>query len=192
MAKNKQKENKNKLNINIPKANNEIPLHGSVSVRVVYKENPNEHGENDFVRIMPMYEAKRIAREMELDLVEVSPDANPPVVKICDLSKLIYELKKQAKAKSKNNSHTELKEISLSVTISQHDLEIKAKKAKEFIADGHKVKVVLLLRGRELARREENKKSLYTFIMLMDDTAVLESLPKDEGNRAIVIMKPKK
>ena len=191
MAKNK-KENKSKLNINIPKANDDIALHGSVSVRVVYKENPNEHSENDFVKIMSMYEAKKIAREMELDLVEVSPDANPPVVKVCDLSKLVYELKKQAKAKNKNNSHNELKEISLSATISQHDLEIKAKKTKEFITEGHKVKVTLLLRGRELARREENKKSLYTFIMLMEDTAVPESLPKDEGNRAIVIMKPKK
>ena len=118
------------------------------------------------------------------------PAPNRPVLRICDYSKYLYELKKQAKQQSKHNN--EVKEISLSVNISRHDLETKANKAKEFIDKGYKVKVNLLMRSRELQRREESKRSILEFILLLEDIAVPESMPKDEGNRCIVYLKKKK
>lgn len=179
-----QKNNKNVKNkINEPRINNE--LYGNYDVRVVYTD---DNGNNQSI-VTNLKEAKRMAYEKELDLIEINPTSRPPVMKIADYSKYLYELKKHAKAQNKNK--VELKEISLSVSITKHDLEIKAKKAKEFIAKGDKVKVTLMMRRREAERREESKRSILEFILLMDDVAVPEALPKDEGNKCIVILKRK-
>ena len=113
----------------------------------------------------------------------------PPIVKLYDYSKYLFDLKKASKNKTKNNNVC--KEIQLSVSISQHDLEIKANKAKDFIKDGNKVKVVLTMRGRELGRRDYSKECFNKFIELMSDVAVCESTPRDEGNKVIVILKKK-
>jgi len=179
MAKNKNKNN----GIKEPRVNDE--LKGDYSVRLIYT---NENGEN-VNEICPLWKAKNKARALELDLIEISPTAQPPVLKIGDYSKHLYELKKQAKAKKQNR--TELKEIPLSVNISTHDLEIKAKKAREFIEKGDKVKVTLMMKRREMERREMSKKPLLEFIVMLNDVAVPESMPKDEGNKSIVILKRK-
>ena len=160
-------------------------MYGNYSVRVVYT---NDDGET-VNKVCELREAKNLANRMELDLIEINPKSNPPVLKIADYSKYLYELKKQAKARTQNK--TELKEISLSVNISMHDLEIKANKAKEFISKGDKVKVTLMMKKRELVRREENKKSILQFILLLSDVATPESMPKDEGNKTTVILKKK-
>ena len=139
---------------------------------------------------MSLWEARRLAESMCLDLVEVNPSANPPVVRICDYSKYLYTLKKAEKNKNKNT--TKLKEISITPNISEHDMQTKAKKVVEFIEDGDKVKVSLFLKGREVDRRDKLKKSLYVFIEMVEDVAIPESLPKDEGHRSIVILKAKK
>jgi translation initiation factor IF-3 len=185
MAKNKQNQ---KPQINEPRVNDEIK--GTPTIRVVYKKSPNENSDEDFVRIMSFSEAMRIAERMCLDLVEISPNAQPPVVKLCDYSKYLYELKKTEKSKHKVTS--KLKEISITANISEHDMETKARKVKEFVENGDKVKVSLFLKGRETQRRDEFKKSLYVFIEMVEDFAVPESLPKDEGNRSIVILKARK
>lgn len=185
MGKNKQNQ---KQQINEPRVNGAIT--GAPVVRVVYKKEPNENSDEDFVRIMQISEARKIAERMELDLVEVSSNAQPPVVKLCDYSKYLYELKKAEKNKHKTT--TKLKEISITANISEHDMETKARKVKEFIGDGDKVKVSLFLKGREVQRRDELKKTLYIFIGMVEDVAVPESLPKDEGNRSIVILKGRK
>lgn len=185
MAKNKQNQ---KLQINEPRVNEAIT--GVYDVRVVYKKTPNENSDEDFVRIMHISEARRIAERMGLDLVEISPNAQPTVVKLCNYSKYLYELKKAEKNKHKVTS--KLKEISITANISEHDMETKARKVKEFIGDGDKVKVSLFLKGREIQRRDEVKKSLYIFIQMVEDVAVPEALPKDEGNRSIVILKARK
>ena len=100
---------------------------------------------------------------------------------------MLYELKKAAK---KNKQQVKpLKEIQLSVNIAKHDLETKANNAKKFIEDGSRVRVILAMKGRELSRREDNKKSILEFIVMMDDVAVPESTPKDEGNKTVVILK---
>ena len=167
--------------INEPRINGEIV--GYDTVRVVYSDSDG----NNTNMVCSLRAAFEIADREGLDLIEISPNANPPVVKVADYSKHLYDLKKREKLKRQNR--TELKEISLSVNISMHDLEIKAKKAKEFIEKGDKVKVSLMMRKRELLRREENKKSILEFILLLEDVAVPESMPKDEGNRTIVILK---
>ena len=102
----------------------------------------------------------------------------------------MYELKKNAK-KNKQNTKP-LKEIQLSVNIAKHDLETKANSARKFIEDGSRVRVILSMKGREVSRREENKKSILEFIVLLEDVAVPEMTPRDEGNKTVVILKKKK
>ena len=185
MPKNKQTQNEG---FNKPRVNDEIK--GTPTIRVVYKKSATENSDEDFVRIMGISEAMRIAERMELDLVEISPNAQPPVVKLCDYSKYLYELKKSEK--NKHKVITKLKEISITANITEHDMETKAKKIKEFVENGDKVKVSLFLKGREVQRREELKKALYIFIEMVENFAVPESLPKDEGNRSVVILKARK
>lgn len=161
------------------RVNDEIKFHSKV--RII--------GDGIESRIVSLNEAKDIANTMGLDLVEINTKTETPILKICEFSKFLYELKKAAK-KQKNNV-TQVKEIQLSVNIAQHDLETKAKQATNFIKHGDKVKVTLMMRGRELQRRDANKKSMLSFIELMQDVAVVESM-KDEGNKTIVILKKNK
>ena len=159
------------------RVNDEIRIGGNV--RIV--------GEGIESKVVTMSEARKIAEDMELDLVEIQGKSDVPIVKVCNYEKMLYELKKAAK---KNKQHVKpLKEIQLSVNIAKHDLETKANNAKRFIEDGSRVRVTLAMKGRELSRREDNKKSILEFIVMMDDVAVPESTPKDEGNKTVVILK---
>ena len=146
-------------------------------------------GEGIESKITTMAEARKIAESMELDLIEINPTSNPPVVKVASYEKLMYELKKAAK-KNKQSAKP-LKEIQLSVNITEHDLQTKANNAKKFIENGSKVKVTLTMKGRELTRREDSKRSILEFIVMLEDVAVPESQPRDDGNKTIVILKKK-
>lgn len=171
------------VSFNEPRINNEII--GYDTVRLIY--NPvNKEG---FNKVVSLEEARRIAEKNEMDLIEINGKTRPAIVKMEEYSKYLYELKKQAKAKKKVTSV--LKEVQLNTNISEHDLLIKVNKAKEFIKDGNKVKVVLTMKGRELTRREESKTCLYKFITYMEDVAVPENMPRDENNRSMVILKRK-
>ena len=159
------------------RVNDEIRIGGNV--RIV--------GEGIESKVVAMSEARKIAEDMELDLVEIQGKSDVPIVRVCNYEKMLYELKKAAK---KNKQQVKpLKEIQLSVNIAKHDLETKANNAKKFIEDGSRVRVTLAMKGRELSRREDNKKSILEFIVMMDDVAVPESTPKDEGNKTVVILK---
>ena len=149
-----------------PRINREIVGHNEV--RLIYKEHKDSASPNDFNKVV-----------------------SPIVVRLEDYSKYLYNLKKQLKQRNKNT--TTLKEIQLSANISMHDLQIKVNKAKEFIANGDKVKVVLTLKGRELLRREESKKTFYQFIDIMLDSGLVsfDSIPRDEEKKSIVIFKKK-
>lgn len=161
------------------KVNDEI--NGFDNVRIV--------GENIESKIVSLDEAKKIASDLDLDLVEVNLKITPPVLKICNYEKLIYEMKRNEK---KNKQVIlPIKEIQLSVNICMHDIEIKAKQAMNFIEKGHKVKVILTMKGRELSRRDESKKSLLEFLTITENVASIESL-KDDGNKSIAILKKKK
>lgn len=172
MAKAKKNDFSSKFRVN-----DEIRIGGNV--RIV--------GEGIESKVVTMSEARKIAEDMELDLVEIQGKSDIPIVRVCNYEKMLYELKKAAK---KNKQHVKpLKEIQLSVNIAKHDLETKANNAKRFIEDGSRVRVTLAMKGRELSRREDNKKSILEFIVMMDDVAVPESTPKDEGNKTVVILK---
>ena len=170
MAKAKKNDFSSKFRVN-----DEIRIGGNV--RIV--------GEGIESKVVTMSEARKIAEDMELDLVEIQGKSDVPIVKVCNYEKMLYELKKAAK---KNNQHVKPL-IQLSVNIAKHDLETKANNAKRFIEDGSRVRVTLAMKGRELSRREDNKKSILEFIVMMDDVAVPESTPKDEGNKTVVILK---
>jgi translation initiation factor IF-3 len=178
------KQFKKKESIVEPRINNEI--RGYQMVRVVY-DDPN--GEK-FNKVLTLDEAKKKAQRLNLDLVEVNTKIDPPIVRIVNYSKYLYELKKSMKQKQRKSSET--KEVQLSVNISEHDIAVKANKAREFINNGDKVKVVLKMRGRELSRRDLSKKSLFVFVEALSDCAVAENMPKDEGNKCIVYLKKKK
>ena len=130
-----------------------------------------------------------LAESLDLDIVEINPRTTPPIMRICNYEKMVYELKKSLK-KNKQQAKPP-KEIQLSVNIADNDLKTKENKARQFLEEGFKVKVILSMRGRELARRDENKKSILRFIVDLEEVAVAESQPKDEGNRTIVILKRK-
>jgi translation initiation factor IF-3 len=161
------------------RVNDEIKFKGDV--RIV--------GDKIDSRIVSISEARKIAQNMELDLVEIQGKLEIPVLRICNYEKMIYELKKSAK-KNKQNTKP-LKEIQLSVNIAKHDLETKANNARKFIEDGSRVRAILTMKGRELSRRDENKKSLLEFIVMLEDVATPEAAPRDEGNKTSVILKKK-
>ena len=174
MAKQKKNDFSSKFRVN-----DEIRFNGSV--RIV--------GNGIESQVVPMSEARRIAEDMELDLVEIQGNLDIPIIRICNYEKMLYELKKSAK-KNKQTIKP-LKEIQLSVNIAKHDLETKANNARKFIEDGSKVRVTLSMKGRELSRREENKKSILEFIVLLEDVAVPEAALRDEGNKTFVTLKRK-
>lgn len=154
-------------------------IYGFTTVRIV-GDGPNG--------VFSLAEAKKLAQEMELDLVLMNPKAQPPIVQICNYEKLIYELKRKAKKQKQNTQ--QLKEVQLRVNISEHDLDIKVNQAKKFLEHGDKVKVVLTMRGRELSRRDESKRCILEFLVKLEDVCKIESL-RDEGNRTIAILKSK-
>ena len=161
------------------KVNEEIKLYGNV--RIV--------GEGIESRVVPIDEARSIAESMELDLVLLNANGHEPVLKLCNYEKMVYEMKKIAK-KNRQNAKP-LKEIQLSVSIAKHDMETKANNARKFLEDGCRVRVTLTMKGRELSRREENKKSILEFIVMLEDVATPESVPRDDGNKTSVILKKK-
>ena len=159
--------------------NDEIDFYGQV--RVV--------GENANNEVMSIDKARKLAESLDLDLVEINSRVTPPIMKVCNYEKMVDELKKTLK-KNKQQAKPP-KEIQLSVNIAENDLKTKENQARKFIEDGFKVKVILIMKGRELSRRMENKKTIFKFIADLEDVAAAESLPKDEGTRTIVFLKRK-
>lgn len=158
--------------------------------RVIYKEKNDETSENDFNKIMKVRDAKRVANSLGLDLIEINGSSSPPVLKIYDYKKYLYEQKQVEKKNKKHN--VSVKEIQLSANISVHDLETKVKQGKKFIEKGERVKLVLTMRGRELSRREESSKSFYEFLDYMGDDISYEVTPRNDGNKVIAVIKKKK
>jgi translation initiation factor IF-3 len=143
-------------------------------------------------QIMSSYEALKLAESNDKDLILISENANPPVVRIEDYGKFLYEIEKREKESRKNQKKTELKEISLSVTIADHDLGVKSKKALEFLEEGNKVKLTLLLKGRQHNMAQQGQVVMLRFATLVEEIGVPEAMPKLEGSKWIMILKPKK
>ncbi|MFT8312893.1 MAG: translation initiation factor IF-3 [Clostridium sp.] len=143
-------------------------------------------------RIIKTEEALRLARESDLDLVMVSPNAKPPVCKIMDYSKYIYEQSKKLKLAKKSQKIVVLKEVRLSPTIEEHDIDIKANNAKKFLSNGDKVKVSIRFRGRQNNNTQMGKKVLDLFITKIGELGVIEKAPQLEGRNMFMIVGPKK
>ncbi len=132
------------------------------------------------------------AKALGLDLVCISPSAKPPICKILDYGKYKFEKSKKEKEMKKNRSIVVIKEVRITPNIGQHDLETKAKKAKEFIEQGYKVKVSLKFRGRERAHIEVGEETLMRFFAVVEDIAMLEKKPYSNGRFFDMIIAPQK
>lgn len=135
--------------------------------------------------IMSLEHALALAREADLDLVEVGPHENPPVCRILDYGKFKYELQKKQRAQA---HHTKVKEIHLRPGTGKHDLEVKINRAREFLTDLDKVLVVVQFKGREAAHIEEGMRVVQTVIDALADVARVENPPRNEGKQRIVCM----
>lgn len=142
--------------------------------------------------IMQTKEALRIAEDNELDLVVISPTANPPVARVMDYGKHIYELSKKHKESKKNQKVINIKEIRVSPSIEEHDINIKANNAKRFLKCGDKVKITVRFRGREVDYSYIGEKILEKFVEILQDYGVPEKKAKLEGRNISLIMTPKK
>lgn len=141
--------------------------------------------------IMPTEKALEMAGEKKLDLVNISPNANPPVCKILDYGKYRYELQKREKEAKKKQKVTQVKEIRLSTFIEDHDIQVKATTASKFLKDGDKVKVSLRFRGRERDYAARGMEVMKTFADTVSEVGVIEKKPLFEGRSLTMVLGPK-
>lgn len=142
--------------------------------------------------VIPTKEALEIAHKKELDLVVMSPNAKPMVCKIMDFGKFVYEQQKKEKEAKKKQKVVTVKEIRLSATIEEHDIEIKANNARKFLLDEDKVKVTVRFRGREIENSQVGFKILNLFVEKLGDIYTIEKPARQEGRNMIMILAPKK
>ena len=141
--------------------------------------------------IMSSKEAMKLAREAELDLVKIAPNAKPPVCKIIDYGKYRYELARKEKEAKKKQKTIDVKEVRLSPNIDKNDLNTKINQARKFLSKGDKVKVTLRFRGRELAHVNASKYILDDFAKALEDVATIDKKPKFEGRSMTMFLAPK-
>jgi len=136
--------------------------------------------------------AIEMAEEVGLDLVEISPGANPPVCKIMDFGKFKYETQKKAAEAKKKQKIIEIKEVKFRPNIDTHDYEVKMRSVSKFIGEGDKVKVTLRFRGREMAHLELGRELLERIAVDIEPIAKIESMPKMEGRQMIMVVTPQR
>ncbi len=142
--------------------------------------------------IYPIAQALRMAEKMNLDLVEISAQSDPPVCKIMDYQKFLYQRKKKAKEMKANASKVIVKEIRFGPNTDEHDYQFKLKHAIEFLKDGAKVKAFVFFRGRSIVFTEQGEKLLLRFAVDLEDYGKAEQMPKLEGKRMIMMIAPMK
>lgn len=140
---------------------------------------------------MTVSQALEMAHEREVDLVEVSPSAKPPVCKLVSYGKMLYTLQKKEQ-KTKKSANQEMKGIRLTFRIDSGDLERQRRKAEEFLSAGHPVRVQMMMRGRERAHKDLAIEKMKSFITSLADVSKLENDPRATGNQIIVLLKPQK
>lgn len=137
-------------------------------------------------------DAMKLAEELELDLVEVSAKADPPVCKIIDYQKFLYQQKRKAKEMKANASKVVIKEIRFGPNTDEHDFQFKLNHAKSFLQEGSKVKSYVFFKGRSIMFSEQGEKLLLRFALELEDYGQAEQMPKLEGKRMIMMIAPKK
>jgi len=141
--------------------------------------------------VVPIKEGLRIAVEQGFDLVEVAAQAKPPVCRIMDYGKYKYEQSKRDREARKKQKVIEIKEIKLRPKIEDHDFQVKVKNAQRFLADGDKVKVTMMFRGREISHSDLGRSLSLKFFKLLEDQAIMEKEPKIEGRNMIMVLASK-
>ncbi|MCH2196152.1 MAG: translation initiation factor IF-3 [Kordia sp.] len=149
-------------------------------------------GDNVEVGVYPTRKALAIAAEQELDLVEISPKANPPVCKIMDYKKFLYEQKKREKSLKAKASKVTVKEIRFGPQTDEHDYEFKKKHAVKFLKDGAKLKAYVFFKGRSIIYKDQGQILLLKLAQELEEYGKVEQMPKLEGKRMIMFIAPKK
>lgn len=140
---------------------------------------------------MSRQEALRVAEEAGVDLVEISPNANPPVAKVVDWGKFQYQKMKEQQKNRRNNKATELKQMRFGLKIGTNDLEIKLRKIRNFLSEGNKVKILIFFRGREMAHRELGYGLIDKVMSQLEDEAILEQKPVMAGKNLSIVIRSK-
>ncbi|MDX9926179.1 MAG: translation initiation factor IF-3 [Bacteroidales bacterium] len=149
-------------------------------------------GENIEAKVMNLSDALRLADEMELDLVEISPNADPPVCKIVDYQKFLYQQKKKQKEIKANAAKIVVKEIRFGPNTDDHDYNFKLKHAINFLEEGAKVRAYVFFKGRSILFKDQGEKLLARFVSDLDEYGKVDQTPRLEGKRMIIILSPKK
>jgi translation initiation factor IF-3 len=165
-----------------PKMNNEIT---AARVRVVGDNVPNPG-------VYSLFEAIKMAEALELDLVEISPSVDPPVCKIIDYQKFIYQQRKKAKEMKANASKVVIKEIRFGPNTDEHDFQFKLKHAQTFLQEGSKVKAFVFFKGRSILFSQQGEKLLLRFALELEEFGKADQMPKLEGKRMIMMLSPVK
>ncbi len=169
------------------------------------KEQQQEHRTNSMIRvpevrlvgdniepqIYSIADALKLAQDQQLDLVEISPGAKPPVCKIIDYNKFLYDEKKKKKEMKAKSKTSEVKEVRFTPNTDDHDFEFKCKHAEKFLQDGNKVKAHVQFKGRAIMFKERGELLLLKFADRLKDVGALEGMPKMEGKRMLVMFAPK-
>ena len=148
-------------------------------------------GDNVTVGVYPTQEAMKIAQDQGLDLVEISPQADPPVCKVIDYNKFLYDKKKNEKEMKAKAKTTEMKEIRFTPNTDDHDFDFKSKHAESFLKEGNKVKAYVQFKGRAIQFKDRGELLLLKFADRLKEVGQLESMPKLEGKRMLAIFTPK-
>ena len=169
--------------------------------KLKFQYRTNEHIRSKEVRIvgddvesvvMPTYKALQLAQQKGLDLVEISPNAAPPVCRLIDYSKFLYQQKKKQKELKAKQVKVEVKEIRFGPQTDDHDYDFKLKHAKEFLSEGDKVKAYVFFRGRSILFKEQGEVLLLRFANDLEEYGKVEQMPVLEGKRMIIFIAPKK
>ncbi|NHM26095.1 translation initiation factor IF-3 [Desulfofundulus sp. TPOSR] len=141
--------------------------------------------------IMPVREALRLAEERQLDLVEIAPQAKPPVCRLMDYGKYKYEQSKREKEAKKRQRIINIKEVKLRPSIEEHDFQVKARNAARFLKEGDKVKATIMFRGREIMHTQLGHQLLLRLAEQVKDLSIIERQPKLEGKNMVMILAPR-
>lgn len=142
-------------------------------------------------QVLPIEEAREVANSKGLDLVEINSQGEPPVCKIIDFGKFIFEQKKKEKEKKQKSAKTELKEIRFGPNTNDHDFEFKLNHARKFLKDGDKVKAYVHFKGRTIVHKERGEYLLLKLAQELEDVGKVEQMPKLEGKRMTLFVSPK-
>lgn len=149
-------------------------------------------GDNVDVGVYPIAKAKELAQELGLDLVEISPNAAPPVCKIIDYKKFLYEQKKREKVLKAKTTKVVVKEIRFGPNTDDHDYDFKKKHAVKFLESGAKLKAFVFFKGRSIVYKDQGQILLLKLAQDLEDCGTVEQMPKLEGKRMTMLMAPKK